>query len=78
MTWTGIRCVPSKLVSVTALVGHAYLHGIGGKFVALKTEAGILLCIQGSAEQHEWIDTANGLIKGVVAVSTFSYVVPRA
>lgn len=71
-------CVSAELVGVAELVRHAYLHGIRGKFVALKTEAGVLLCIQGSAEQHEWIDTTNGLIKGVVAVGTFSYVVPCA
>jgi hypothetical protein len=49
--WTGI-CVPSKLVTVTPLVGHTYLCRTGRSFMASKAKTDILLCVKGRAEKH--------------------------
>jgi hypothetical protein len=77
MAWTGVY-PPAELVAVTALVRHICLCRIGRALMALNTKAGVLLCINGRAEQYEVIHTTNKVIKGVVAVGAVTYVIPCA
>jgi hypothetical protein len=73
--WTGDRGVSSKLVSVTALVGHTYLYRGTSRSMALQARAVALAGIEGRNEQHKRILTNRG-VKRVVAVGTFSYIIP--
>ena len=68
MRRTGNGRIPSVVAAVTALIGHIHLVGGSGVLMALNTE--VLGC-----KEHKVICAAKGVIEGVMAVGTLSYVV---
>ncbi len=69
MAWT-CGGVSSKGDGVSVLVRHDYLYGSARAPVAPEAKTFVLIDIKRGAEQHEWIDTTNGVVKGVMAVRT--------
>jgi hypothetical protein len=65
---TGNGRIPSNSAAITALVGHIHLAGIGRVLMTPNTK------VVGFKE-HEVIYAANGVIEGIMAVRTLSYVV---
>jgi len=69
MRRTDDGCIPSNSAAVVALVGHIYLVGIIGRvLMALNTKVF-------GFKEHKVICAANGVIEGVMAVGTLSYVI---